>query len=125
MLDTAMVLMESVSCDETKLTSLGENTCEYNSIKLLNEQNVQLLGVTPEKVIVNVTKGNNYLVEYTGNLEFLMRDQHVTLDEALDMIAEANNINRQLMYVVLDESCISKINIRKAKELGFQFVRKN
>ena len=125
MLDTAMMLMESTLSDDTKLISFGENTCEYNEIKKLNEENVQLLGVTPEKVIVNVTKGNNYLVEYTGNLEFLMRDQHVTLDEAINMVAEANDIDSQLMYVVLDESCIEKINIKKARELGYRLVRKN
>lgn len=125
MLDTAKILCESVTGSEMTLVALGENTSAYNSLKLLDESYIQLLGITPEKVIVNVTQGNNYLVEYSHNLELLMRDQHVTLNEALDMIAEENSIKKENIYVVMDESCIDRINIKKAIDLGYKFVRKN
>lgn len=125
MLDTAKIICESVTGSEMALVALGENTSAYNELKVLDENYIQLLGITPEKVVVNVTKGNNYLVEYSHNLEDLMRDQHVTLDEALDMVAECNSIERTRMYVVVDESCIDKINFKKASELGFHFLRKN
>lgn len=125
MLDTAKILCESVTGSEMALVALGENTSAYNELKLLDESYIQLLGITPEKVIVNVTKGNNYLVEFSHNLELLMRDQHVTLDEALNMIAEENEIKKENIYVVMDESCIHRVNIKKAVELGYKFVRKN
>lgn len=125
MLDSAKLIYESVTGSEMALVALGENTSAYNSLKLLDENYIQLLGITPEKVIVNVTKGNNYLVEYSHNLELLMRDQHVTLDEALDIVAEENSIDRENIYVVMDETCINRVNIKKAIDLGYKFVRKN
>lgn len=125
MLDTAKILSESATRQEMTLISFGENTIAYNELKLLDENYIQLLGITPEKVVVNVTKGNNYLVEYSHNLELLMRDQHVTLDEALNMVAEENEIEKDRIYVVMDESCINRVNIKKAVELGYKFVRKN
>lgn len=50
-----------------------------------------------------------------------MQDQNVSLNEALDMISEVNEIDRERIYIVADESCIEKINFKKAKELGFNF----
>lgn len=126
MRDTANLIYESVlnTEDPTVLNSYGENTIEFEKLNTLNEEYINLLGLTPEKVVVNVTRGRNYLVEYTGNLEKMMQDQHVSLVEALEMVAEANGIDENRIYVVADESCIKKINFSKVNEAGIHFVRK-
>ena len=124
MQDTAKLLYESVGDTEFKLNSYGDNQSAYIGLKQLNETCQQLMGTTPEKVIVNTTKGGNYLVEFTGNLEKMIKDQRVSLDESIDMVAECNGIDRSRMYIVLDESCVERINIPAAQELGIHFVRK-
>ena len=123
MQDTAKLLFESVGDTEFKLNSYGENASDYFDLKQINETCHQLIGTTPEKVVVNSTKGGNYLVEFSGNLEKMIRDQRVSLDESIDMVAECNGIDRSRIYIVLDESCIEKINISAAQELGIHFVR--
>ena len=127
MLDTAKIVYENGGYydNDTYANAFGENANAFHNIGVLNETHSQLIGTTPEKVVVNQTEGNNYLVEYTGNLEKLIRDQHVTFEEAINMVAEANDIDALYMYIVVDESCISKLNLKKAKELGYKFVRKN
>ena len=124
MMDSAKLIYESDCVDEIVLNSYGENTIAFQELNLLGEEHQELLGITPEKVVVNQTKGNNFLVEYTGNLERLIQDQNVSLDEALDMIAEVNDIPKERIYIVADESCIKKINFVKAKESDINFLRK-
>lgn len=124
MMDSAKLIYESDCVDEMVLNSYGENTIAFQELNLLGEEHQELLGITPEKVVVNQTKGNNFLVEYTGNLERLIQDQNVSLDEALDMIAEVNDIPKERIYIVVDESCIKKINFVKAKESDINFLRK-
>lgn len=124
MMDSAKLIYESDCVDEMVLNSYGENTVAFQELNLLGEEHQELLGITPEKVVVNQTKGNNFLVEYTGNLERLVQDQNVSLDEALDMIAEVNDIPKERIYIVADESCIKKINFVKAKESDINFLRK-
>lgn len=124
MQDTAKLLYESVGDTEFKLNSYGDNKSAFIALKQLNEDCQQLMGTTPEKVVVNSTKGGNYLVEFSGNLEKMIRDQRVSLDESIDMVAECNGIDRGRMYVVLDESAVEKVNIPAAQELGIHFVRK-
>lgn len=124
MQDTAKLLYESVGDTEFKLNSYGDNQSAYIGLKQLNETCQQLMGTTPEKVVVNTTKGGNYLVEFTGNLEKMIKDQRVSLDESIDMVAECNGIDRSRIYIVLDESCVERINILAAQELGIHFVRK-
>ena len=124
MMDSAKLIYESDCVDEMVLNSYGENTIAFQELNLLGEEHQELLGITPEKVVVNQTKGNNFLVEYTGNLERLIHDQNVSLDEALDMIAEVNDIPKERIYIVADESCIKKINFVKAKESDINFLRK-
>lgn len=124
MQDTAKLLYESVGDTEFKLNSYGENESAFVGLKQLNETCQQLMGITPEKVVVNTTKGGNYLVEFAGNLDKMIRDQRVSLDESIDMIAECNGIDRSRIHIVLDESSIERINIPAAQELGIHFVRK-
>jgi len=124
MQDTAKILYESVGDTEFNLNSYGENTSDFLNLKQLNETCTELMGTTAEKVVVNVTKGGNYLVEFSGNLEKMIKDQRVSLDESIDMVAECNDIDRSRMYIVLDESCIEKINLKAAQELGIHFLRK-
>lgn len=124
MMDSAKLIYESDCVDEMVLNSYGENTIAFQELNILGEEHQELLGITPEKVVVNQTKGNNFLVEYTGNLERLIQDQNVSLDEALDMIAEVNDIPKERIYIVADESCIKKINFVKAKESDINFLRK-
>ena len=124
MMDSAKLIYESDCVDEMVLNSYGENTVAFQELNLLGEEHQELLGITPEKVVINQTKGNNFLVEYTGNLERLIQDQNVSLDEALDMIAEVNDIPKERIYIVADESCIKKINFVKAKESDINFLRK-
>lgn len=79
MMDSAKLIYESDCMNEMMLNSYGENTMAFQELSTLGEEHRQLLGITPEKVVVNVSKGNNYLVEYTGNLERLMEDQNLSL----------------------------------------------
>ena len=129
MRDTAQLLYESNnSFSSLSLTEFGDNANQFNSISVLESRHqdlIDLLGITPEKVIVNVTPGNNYMIEFAGNLERLIDDQNVSFQDAIALVAEENHINNlDSIYIVVDESSIPKINFRKAKYEGIKILRK-
>ena len=111
MKDSALALMESTLIPSVDLQT--ENTVYFNNITTLSESAFQRLGYTPQKVIVvqNPDDTSTYMVEFSGNLERLMNDQDIDINEAMEMVAEDNNLVISDMILVLDESAKFKLNI--------------
>ena len=111
MKDSALALMESTLIPSVDLKT--ENTVYFNNITTLSESAFQRLGYTPQKVIVvqNPDDTSTYMVEFSGNLERLMNDQDIDINEAMEMVAEDNNLIVSDMILVLDESAKFKLNI--------------
>lgn len=111
MKDSALALMESTLIPSVDLQT--ENTVYFNNITTLSESAFQRLGYTPQKVIVvqNPDDTSTYMVEFSGNLERLMNDQDIDINEAMEMVAEDNNLIVSDMILVLDESAKFKLNI--------------
>lgn len=111
MKDSALALMESTLIPSVDLQT--ENTVYFNNITTLSESAFQRLGYTPQKVIVvqNPDDTSTYMVEFSGNLERLINDQDIDINEAMEMVAEDNNLIVSDMILVLDESAKFKLNI--------------
>lgn len=86
------------------------NIQAFHRMKPVSEEVRQLTGFTPEKVVVN-SDGFQYYVEFSGNIERLMKDQQYTFNEAMSEIAMHNKIQLENVCVVVDESCINKLDL--------------
>lgn len=82
----------------------------FSKMKPVSESVRHLTGFTPEKVVVN-GDGYKYYVEFSGNIERLMKDQQLTFNEAMSEIAMCNKIQLENVCVVVDESCINKLDL--------------
>lgn len=111
MTTTAISLLESSMIPNVDL--LTKNTMVFNRLNVLSENSVQRLGYIPQKVIVCESPDleSTYLIEFSDNLERLMNDQIMDISEAVNSVAEANNINAVDCIVVFRESDLSKINL--------------
>lgn len=87
------------------------NKSIFESFDSITESQRQLTGFVPEKVIVLVDESSNYLVEFTNNIERLMKDQSLNLIEAMTEVCDVNNIPLSKTTLVLDESCLDKIDL--------------
>lgn len=126
MLDTANVLLESAGnfTSEFSLVALGENATEFDSLKSINAEMRDQLTFREASVAVHETKGKNYLIEYSHNLERFMEDQNITINEALDRVINSNDIPSERVYVVIEQSDVSKLNIKAAQSMGIKIVKK-
>ena len=84
MKDTVISLMESAVNPE--IDFLTKNVAAFNILESVTESQKVNTTYTPQKVIVlkDPEDTSKYMVEFTGNLEYLMRDQEVGIIEAMD-----------------------------------------
>ena len=111
MKNTAIALLESTMVPSVDL--MTKNAMEFNRLEQLSEAANQRLGFIAEKVTVVENPDNlgNYMIEFSGNLERLMQDQVLDLTEAVNAVAEANNISVLDCTVVFDESAMDKVDL--------------
>lgn len=111
MKNTAISLLESTMIPSVDI--MTKNAMEYNRLEKLSEAANQRLGFIAEKVIVveNPDNTGSYMIEFSGNLERLMQDQVLDLTEAVNAVAEANNISVLDCVVVFDETAMNKLDL--------------
>lgn len=112
MTSTVNTLLENTMHFNTN-TVLENGTVFRQAIEPITEDVKQLLGYTLEKVnIVKDRKTDKCYVEYSNNLERYMKDQVVTLNEAIQNISERYAIFESDIVIVVDESCVDKIDMK-------------
>lgn len=126
MRDTAIALLESSMIPSVDV--LTANTLNFNRLRKVSEAAEQRLGYVPQKVVVceSPDYAGSYMIEFTGNLERLMKDQVLDLNEAVTAVAEANNISTVDCTVVFDEAALNKINLNgiiAADNIEFSLAR--
>ena len=118
MKDTVQSLLESAVIPAADVFT--KNRLAYHKLNKLNEL-AEALAYTADKVIVNKAR-SGYLVEFSGNIERLMRDQELEITEAMDLVAAKNGINVEDCTLVLDEAAINVLNISKVLDLAPTFA---
>lgn len=118
MKDTVQSLLESAVTPAADIFT--KNRLAYRKLNKLNES-AEVLAYTADKVIVNKAR-SGYLVEFSGNIERLMRDQEMEITEAMELVAAKNGINVEECTLVLDEAAINVLNIDKVLDLAPVFA---
>ena len=95
---------------------MTENAKALSGINPLSEKEKGMFKYTPEKVTVNTTDGMQFFIEYTNNLERLINDKQVSVDEAIESVCEANEILKGSVTIVVDESCVDKVDLGALSE---------
>ena len=120
MKDTVKSLLESVASPEVNFTVA--NTAALNMLRPVTESERMTSVYTPERVIVARNPvDNKYVIEYANNLERLMLDQDLGINEAMNMVADINEIDISECTVVFDDSCINRIDISSVIRLDTNF----
>lgn len=120
MKDTVKVMVESDFGFDTNI--LQQNRGLFESAEMISEDVRQLTGYTPDKVVA-LEDGNNVYIEYANNLERLMEDAGYDIQEALDAVLAENQKMAVDPYIILDESCIGKVDIDAlAKVVGYDHI---
>lgn len=120
MVDTVKSLLEfSVTPPMDFITT---NTASFNMLESVSDIDNKSLVYTPHKVVV--VKGDHsgkYLVEYADNLERLMLDQDMGIVEAMQVVADINDIPLDECAVVFDNNCVNRIDIGKVIKADTDF----
>lgn len=110
MQDTVKALIESSV--EPNIDFYTKNRSSLNMLDSITESEKMSMGFTAQKVLVQKSpEDNRYLVEYANNLEKFMLEQDIGIKEAMNVIADINEIPIDECAVVFDESCVNKIDI--------------
>ena len=110
MQDTVKALIESSV--EPNIDFYTKNRSSLNMLDSITESEKMSMGFTAQKVLVQKSpEDNRYLVEYANNLEKFMLEQDIGIKEAMNVIADINEIPIDECAVVFDESCVHKIDI--------------
>ena len=110
MQDTVKALIESSV--EPNIDFYTKNRSSLNMLDSITESEKMSMGFTAQKVLVQKSpEDNRYLVEYANNLEKFMLEQDIGIKEAMNIIADINEIPIDECAVVFDESCVNKIDI--------------
>ena len=110
MQDTVKALIESSV--EPNIDFYTKNRSSLNMLDSITESEKMSMGFTAQKVLVQKSpEDNRYLVEYANNLEKFMLEQDIGIKEAMNIIADINEIPVDECAVVFDESCVNKIDI--------------
>lgn len=119
MKDTVKALVESACMPNLDFST--KNRTAFNILDVVSE--AQRLNTTyiPQKVIVVKDPEGGYLVEYSNNLERLMKDQDLGVVEAMQLVADVNDLSIDECTLIMDESCVDKIDITKLIELDTDF----
>ncbi len=110
MQDTVKALIESSV--EPNIDFYTKNRSSLNMLDSITESEKMSMGFSAQKVLVQKSpEDNRYLVEYANNLEKFMLEQDIGIKEAMNIIADINEIPIDECAVVFDESCVNKIDI--------------
>lgn len=120
MKDTLKVMLESEVGFGTTIYS--QNRQIFDEMDIVTENVRQLTGFTPEKVVA-LNDGNNIYIEFANNLERLMEDSGYDLREAVDSVMMCNHVANQDANIIVDESCIDRINMEEMiKVIGKEHI---
>lgn len=120
MKDTAKVMLESEFGFGTEVYTKNREILE--GVEMVSENVRQLTGFTPEKVTV-LDDGNNYYIEFAGNLERLMEDGNYDIREAIDLVTLENKISAYDINIIVSESCADRIDMEALiAEVGAEHV---
>lgn len=119
MKDTVKALVESACMPNLDFAS--KNRAAFNILDTVTE--AQRINTTyiPQKVIVVKDPEGGYLVEFANNLERLMVDQDLGVEEAMQLVCDVNDLSINECTLVMDESCIDRIDISRIIEADTDF----
>ena len=110
MRSTVACLLESQT--RFNVSATADNLSVYDKVEVLPSNIRNKLGFTLEKVnILRDKEHSKYFVEYSNNLERYMKDQQITLNEAMDNICEHYTLFQDDVAIVVDEACVNKIDM--------------
>lgn len=92
----------------------SENKKQWRSLEPLSQSVSSRMKTNIERVEIIKENDTSYLVEFSNNLENYIKDNDCTLEEAVDNIASHYAISERDICLVLDESCVDKIDIGAA-----------
>lgn len=124
MKDTVKCLLEMTLSPDVDFVT--ENTAALGMLDTITEAARSATAYIPQKVMVQKVPGEGYIIEFANNLERLMLDQDLGIVEAMNIVADVNEIPIDECSLVFDESCLDKINIGAVIKLDpeFDIVRK-
>jgi hypothetical protein len=110
MKDVVKTLLESSV--KPQFDFITENTNAFNSLRVATESENSTKKYNLDKVIVCQTSEGKYVVEFSNNLSRYMKDADVGINEAMERVADHNDINVRECTVLFDESSIDMIDIK-------------
>ena len=119
MKDTVKSLLESSV--EPNVDFFTENLASLNILDTITESEKMSMGFNAQKVMVLKSPEGGYLVEYANNLERFMLDNDMGIREAMNVVADINEIPIEECKVVFDNSCVDKIDIGAVIKLDPEF----
>ena len=119
MKDTVKSLLESSV--EPNVDFFTENLASLNILDTITESEKMSMGFNAQKVMVLKSPEGGYLVEYANNLERFMLDNDMGIREAMNVVADVNEIPIEECKVVFDNSCVDKIDIGAVIKLDPEF----
>lgn len=119
MKDTVKSLLESSV--EPNVDFFTENLASLNILDTITESEKMSMGYNAQKVMVLKSPEGGYLVEYANNLERFMLDNDMGIREAMNVVADVNEIPIEECKVVFDNSCVNKIDIGAVIKLDPEF----
>lgn len=119
MKDTVKALIESACMPDLDFTT--KNRAAFNILDTVTEAQRVNTTYIPQKVIVVKDPEGGYLVEYANNLERLMTDQDLGVVEAMQLVCDVNDLSIDECTLIIDESCIDRIDITKLIEADTDF----
>ena len=119
MKDTVKSLLESSV--EPNVDFYTENLASLNILDTITESEKMSMGFNAQKVMVLKSPEGGYLVEYANNLERFMLDNDMGIREAMNVVADVNEIPIEECKVVFDNSCVNKIDIGAVIKLDPEF----
>lgn len=119
MKDTVKALIESACIPDLDFAT--KNRAAFNILDTVTEAQRVNTTYIPQKVIVVKDPEGGYLVEYANNLERLMTDQDLGVAEAMQLVCDVNDLSIDECTLIIDESCIDRIDITKLIEADTDF----
>lgn len=121
MYDTVKMLIESAVMPEVDF--ITENTQNFKSIREATENEKLANRFTPNKVLVQYYDGK-YVVEFSNNLERLMKEYNYSVTEAMEEVARVNQgVIIEECVLIVDESTIEKIDLSDMNFQRFEVAR--
>ena len=133
----AMALSSILSDNNCKITmwtkfdeeanNLSKNRSNYNLIPNYKISNDILITTNIEECINNkdlliIAIPAAFVNDLALSMKPFIKDNNISVNEAIERVAEANNIFKNDIVVVLDESCIHKIDV-EALSNSYKTVR--